>query len=56
MKNKQEMITITKAEFDSMIEDIEWLTCLEDAGVDNWSGIEFAIQLHKEMKEANGIE
>ena len=51
-----EMITISKKEYDDMIDDLTWLTCLEDAGVDNWSGIEYAIQLMKEMKEANGVE
>lgn len=28
--------------------DLAWLACLEDAGVDNWSGIEFAGDLMRE--------
>ena len=49
-----EMITISKKEYEDMLDDLTWLTCLEDAGVDNWSGYEYAVQLLKEMKEANG--
>lgn len=30
-----EMITITKEEYDSLVEDSNWLTCLEASGVDN---------------------
>lgn len=26
-------------------EDLRWLECLESAGVDNWSGIDFAVEL-----------
>lgn len=29
-------------------ESLLWLHCLEDAGVDNWSGIDFAHDLHNE--------
>jgi hypothetical protein len=29
-----------------------WLMCLEDAGVDNWSGIDFAHDLRNEAMEA----
>jgi hypothetical protein len=53
---EQEMVTISKKEYEDMLDDLTWLTCLEDAGVDNWSGYEYAIQLLKEMKEANGDE
>ena len=31
-----EMFTITKKEYDSLVEDSRWLTCIESAGVDNW--------------------
>jgi hypothetical protein len=45
---EQEMITITKAEYDQLCKDQFWLQCLEDAGVDNWEGIEEAIQLRRD--------
>ena len=39
-----EMVTITKIEYDDLKADSEWLGCLEAAGVDNWSGYDLAIQ------------
>lgn len=41
----QEMVTITKDEYDSLCEDRDWVQALEDAGVDNWSGIDYAQEL-----------
>lgn len=32
-------------------EDLRWLVCLESAGVDNWSGIDFAHELLGESYE-----
>ena len=43
----EEMITITKDEYDELVEAASWLSALEDAGVDNWEGIEFAQELHQ---------
>lgn len=40
--NNEDTITITKKEYDALIKDIAWLRCLEEAGVDNWGGIEYA--------------
>lgn len=45
----EEMVTITKAEYDSLIDDSLWLSCLENAGVDNWPGIDFARELRREL-------
>jgi hypothetical protein len=42
-----EMITISKEEYDELVEAASWLSTLEDAGVDNWEGIEFAQELHQ---------
>ncbi len=36
-----EMVTIPLNEYLSLKEDAEWLQALENAGVDNWSGIDF---------------
>lgn len=38
-------VVITKVEYDSLKEDAAWLQALENAGVDNWSGIDFAREL-----------
>lgn len=40
-----ENITITKAEYDKLVERDEWLSCLEQAGVDNWEGISHAYDI-----------
>ena len=37
--------TFTKDEYESLKEDVEWLRCLEAAGVDNWDGIDYASDL-----------
>lgn len=44
----EEMITITKAEYEGMLDEIEFLNCLEACGVDNWSGYSDA---HEMMNE-----
>jgi len=41
----EKTVTITVKEYQSLKES-EWeLTCLENAGVDNWSGYEYAQEL-----------
>ncbi len=37
-----EMISITKKEYDQLVQDQKWLRALEAAGVDNWEGCDFA--------------
>lgn len=37
-----EMISISKKEYEQLIEDQKWLRALEAAGVDNWEGYDFA--------------
>lgn len=44
----KETITIKKLEYDLMVKRIDWLVCLENAGVDNWEGFDYA---HDEMSE-----
>lgn len=34
----EEMVTITKAEYEQLLNDKQWLSALECAGVDNWCG------------------
>lgn len=44
-EEKEEMVTITKREYDDLMRDSLWLLALENAGVDNWQGIEYAQEL-----------
>ncbi len=39
-------IIIHKETFDSMVDDVMWLHCLENAGVDNWEGCVYAQELY----------
>lgn len=34
---ENELITITRKEYESLLDDSRKLGCLEDAGVDNWT-------------------
>ena len=49
----EEMITITKAEYDRLCEDSEWLSYLEGAGVDNWEGFDEAWAMRDEANAEN---
>lgn len=46
-----EEVTISLSEYESLKEDARWLQALENAGVDNWSGIDFARELFNEEDE-----
>lgn len=41
-----EMVTIPLTEYLELKEDAEWLQALENAGVDNWDGVDFAKELY----------
>jgi PHD/YefM family antitoxin component YafN of YafNO toxin-antitoxin module len=47
----EETVTISKKEYESLKEDARWLQCLENAGVDNWEGYDFARELWREDNE-----
>lgn len=40
----EETVTITKKEYEELLESQRWLNCLENAGVDNWSGYDYACE------------
>lgn len=42
---QEKTITITIAEYNSLLEREVWLECLEEAGVDNWDGMSFAHEI-----------
>lgn len=47
----QEMVTITKEEYDRLVDDSYMLSCLEACGVDNWSGWDDAMEMFNEEEE-----
>jgi hypothetical protein len=44
----KETVTISKKEYESLLEDRKWLQALENAGVDNWEGYDYARELMNE--------
>lgn len=46
------MVTISAKELKQLRRDSEWLLCLEDAGVDNWPGIDNARETRRERLRA----
>jgi hypothetical protein len=50
VNNMEETVTISKKEYESLLEDSKKLTALENAGVDNWEGYDYARELMQEME------
>ena len=48
-----ETVTITKKAYETLLKDQDWLFCLEAAGVDNWEGMEIAIDYFRQGKYAD---
>ena len=44
----EETITISKKEYESLLQDSKKLSALEGAGVDNWQGYDEAMELIRE--------
>lgn len=40
----EDLITITKAYYDNLVDNQKFLTALENAGVDNWEGYDNACE------------
>lgn len=51
MSNTEELVTLSKSEYDSLVEDSDWLRCLEAAGVDNWDGYDYALEIRSESND-----
>lgn len=47
-RDKVTMISISRATYNQLIEDAQWLSCLEEAGVDNWQGFDEARAIYRE--------
>jgi hypothetical protein len=48
MNNTEEMVTITKKEYEEFLDDARLLNCLRNAGVDNWEGWDIAMDEYHE--------
>ncbi len=48
MSTNPETVTIPKSEYDALLKRDEFLSCLEAAGVDNWSGYGEAFTIRDE--------
>lgn len=47
----EDQILIGRDLYDSLMEDRKMLNALEGAGVDNWSGYDYAMELFKEEED-----
>lgn len=45
----EETVTIKLSEYKHLLENKDWLECLNAAGVDNWEGIDEAINIREVM-------
>lgn len=48
---KNETVTISKQEYLTLLEDSEMLEALRAAGVDNWEGFNYAVEIFQEEQE-----
>lgn len=40
----EETVTISRKEYEDLLDDQKWRLAVESAGVDNWSGYEYAME------------
>lgn len=52
MTQSEKTITITVSEYNSLVKDSEFLSCLEACGVDNWNGYGDACKMLEEDSES----
>lgn len=50
IKQSEETVTIKKSEYQELKDRDLWLTALENCGVDNWEGYDFAYDTLEELK------
>lgn len=50
----EESVSISKKEYSRLLQQDEWVSCLDQAGVDNWEGIDYAIELYDQYQQDNG--
>lgn len=44
-------VEITRKEYDRLVRDSDWLSWLEAAGVDNWEGYDYALEMREEFEK-----
>lgn len=49
--SKQETVTISKEEYEVLLDRVYFLDCLEGCGVDNWQGYGNAYELYENPEE-----
>jgi hypothetical protein len=50
--NEESMVTISKKEYDQLVDDSFFLNCLRNAGVDNWEWYESALDEYNDGCES----
>jgi hypothetical protein len=51
-----ETVTVPKSRFEELERVERWLECLGEAGVDNWDGSDYAVQLYVERYSEETID
>lgn len=54
--NTPDMVTISAEEYASLKDDQDFLLALQGAGVDNWDGYDYAMELRREWAEEGNDE
>jgi hypothetical protein len=54
--NTEEMITIPKKEYEQLCEDSEFYHALRSAGVDNWDGWDYALEILEGWNNENDLK
>jgi hypothetical protein len=50
MRSHATLLLDAKKQYGEMLERLNWLSCLEEAGVDNWEGTEYAYEALKNSR------
>jgi hypothetical protein len=50
MENDEKMVKISKEEYKHLLEDSDILSALNAAGVDNWDGYDYAMEMLEDNK------
>ncbi len=48
--SEKKMVEIAEERYNDLLDSEMWLIAYENAGVDNWDGIDYAVDLYLEMK------
>ena len=54
--SETEMVTISADQYEQLLEDSSWLSALRGAGVDNWEGYDYAMEILREWEEEVGLK